>query len=128
MIVNRGFTLIELLGVIALLAIIIVIAVPSFIESNRAAQANEEEDFNETIEVATKDYINSCSSFDSCLSIHSDGFEGFLSNNGTTTISVQELKDAGFLKNDLEDPEGNPVSGNVTVTNNNGKLQITYGG
>ena len=125
---NRGFTLIELLGVIALLAIIIVIAVPAFIESNRAAQANEEEDFNETIEVATKDYINSCSSFDSCLSIHSDGFEGFLSNNGTTTISVQELKDAGFLKNDLEDPEGNPVSGNVTVTNNNGKLQITYGG
>ena len=125
---KKGFTLIELLGVIALLAIIILVAVPAFIESNRVARANEEEDFNKTIEIATKDYINSCSSLDYCLSKHSDGFETFLSNNGMTKVPVSELIESGFLKENLKDPDGNVINGIVNVQNNNGKLEVMYGG
>ena len=127
---KKGFTLIELLGVIALLAVIILVAVPAFVESNRVAQANEEENFNKTIEIATKDYINSCSSLDYCLNKHSDGFEDFLSQNDSPPIKIEvsELIESGFLKEDLKDPSGNKISGNVNVKNNNGKLEVTYGG
>ncbi len=128
---RNGFTLIELLGVIALLAIIIVIAVPSFVESNRVAQANEEEDFNETIEVAAKDYINSCSSFDDCLAKHSDGFESLFASDSSTTITAEELINAGFLKDDLVNPTTGKVistSDSITVTSKSGKLTVTYGG
>lgn len=125
-----GFTLIELLGVLAVLAIIIMVAVPSFIESNRVAQSNEVDDFNETIEVATKGYINSCSSFDTCLEKHSDGFESLFEGEATT-ISVGELIETGFIKEDLTNPStGSSInsSDTISVSNNNGKLQVTYGG
>lgn len=129
---RNGFTLIELLGVIALLGIIIVIAVPAFVESNRVAQANEEEDFNETIEVATKDYINSCSSFDTCLAKHEDGFENLFASSSSATVSASELIEAGFLKDDLENPTtGKTIKDenkNIKVTSNNGKLTVNYGG
>lgn len=123
---KKGFTLIELLGVVAILAIIVMVAIPAFIESNNAAQANEEEDFNKTIEMATNDYINSCSSLGYCA----DGeYDSLFASNSTATISTSKLIEAGFLDEDLEDPDGKTVKNkNVKVTSNNGKLTVTYGG
>ncbi len=127
----RGFTLIELLGVVALLAIIIVIAVPAFVESNRVAQVNEIEDFNETIEIAVKNYVNSCSSFESCLNNHPDGFESLFSSNSSTSLTAGELIEAGLLKSSLVNPNTDKTintNDSITVTSNNGELTVTYGG
>ena len=125
---KKGFTLIELLGVIAILAIIVLVAVPAFIESNRDATLTEEEDFNETIEVATKDYINACPSLEKCLSKHPDGFDSLFTTNQTIAISVSDLKEAGFLKKDLKTPDNQDVTGTISVTSKDGKLTVKYGG
>lgn len=129
---KNGFTLIELLGVIVILGLILVVAMPSLIESNKNAAINEQEDFENTIKIATKDYINSCANIDYCLNKHSDAFENLFSTNMTINIQAKELVDSGFLKENFKNPKTNKTvneeSKTITITNNSGNLTITYNG
>ena len=54
---KEGFTLIELMSIMALLGIIIVIAVPSMIQSNKDALKKEKEEFKTIIQTACESYV-----------------------------------------------------------------------
>ena len=78
---KKGFTLIELLGILALLGIIILVAMPSLINSNKKAAENKVKDACDVIETAC----------DSYRVIH----------ESETSVTIGVLKNEGFLKNDF---------------------------
>ena len=88
---KKGFTLIEVLGILALLGVIIVVAMPTLIEDNKRAKENKVRDFNDIINTACDNYrvVESM-------------------NSGTVTIGT--LITDGYLKSDLKLPNGNAIS------------------
>lgn len=118
---QKGFTLIELLGIIVLLGVIIAVAVPSLITSNKNAENSEKEEFNEIINTACESYIN----------VHSDEYQTLLTTSGrSATISVSELISSGYLRETTNNPNTDTQiseeNGSVTAKNSGGKITCTY--
>lgn len=134
---RKGFTLIELLGVIVILGLIVAVAVPSLIESNKQAQINEEKDFENTLKLATKDYINYygdsniCEENDqTCIDDANNMEKLYTDDEHEVTIGTDELIRVAFLKKSLVDPKTNKKLENenitITVKNNQGTLEYSY--
>lgn len=93
---KKGFTLVELLGVIVLLGVIILVAAPSLIRTNKTAKANEQKDFEATLQTVCESY----------LEVHSDTYYNVLTMNGSSKlIRIQDLITEGYLKADLKNPQ-----------------------
>lgn len=137
---KKGFTLIELLGVIVILGLIVAVAIPSFVESNKQAQINEEKDFENTLKLAVRDYINYYGDSSLCDNV-TDGKQDcidnannlsniYIKNGHKITLSTKSLISVGFLKSSLVDPQTNKKMENeivmIIVTNNNGTLEYEY--
>lgn len=96
---NKGFTLIELLGVVALLALILLVAIPSLIDSNKVSNENSKKAFENTVAEACVNYleVNSESSDVNIQKLFNDG-----------TVYIFSIRDKlvlnGYLKSSLEDP------------------------
>lgn len=88
---KNGFTLVELLAILVLLGVIIIVAVPSVIESNRIANENEVKEFKEAVETACESYAAA-------------------NNKSSGSISVRDLATAGYLKKNMKNPAGTSVS------------------
>ena len=132
---KKGFTLIELLGVIVILGLIVAVAVPSLIESNNQAQLNEEKDFENTLKLVTRDYINYYGDTDICAEDDTEciNYADYLAkiyteNNHTITVDTNKLISVGFLKKSLVDPKTNKKleDKNITITVKNTKGTISY--
>lgn len=140
---KKGFTLIELLGVIAILGLIVAVAVPSLIESNNQAKLNEEKDFENTLKLVTRDYINYYGDEDICAEDNTEcitkanelsGIYVLDTEAGEESKSIQvttdELINVNFLKKSLVDPKTNKKLENekitITVTNTEGTISYSY--
>lgn len=101
---KKGFTLIELLAVLALLGIIILVAIPSLVNSNQKQKQNEKDRFNEIINDACETYVS-------------------VEKINDNTIQVSTLIEKGYLSGDLVNPNtGKKISTeyksvNITQTN-----------
>jgi type IV pilus assembly protein PilA len=104
---KKGFTLIELLAVIIILSIILVIVVPTVMDT---INDSKDKAYNVTvtsIEEAAKSYLY----LNSTLYV-----DDFL-EDGNITVTLQLLKDNGFLDEDVKNPKTNEVmSGYVLIT------------
>ena len=110
---KNGFTLVELLAIIVLLGIIIVVAVPSLINSNKIADENKDEDIANVVNTACVSYVQVSPDVDKIL-------------NGETEISITAriLVDSGYLKDDLDGVDYNkPI---IAKKNNNGEITCNY--
>ncbi len=133
---KKGFTLIELLGVIAILGVIIAVAIPSLVESNKQAKTNEKKDFENTLILATKDYINYygddsiCDGDETCINEANDLAKLYTEDGKTKEISTKTLIDKSFLKSSLVDPSTNNKLANeviiITVINENNTLKYEF--
>ena len=96
---KKGFTLIEILGIIALLGVIIVVAMPALIESNKKANENKVQDACDVISAACDSYR--------------------VLNPTATSVDVTTLKNNEFLKDDFEIPTGLSLNANspIPITN-----------
>lgn len=92
---NKGFTLVELLAVIAILALLITIAVPSVIALSNRIKGNMFCTKVENIETAAKMYAN-------------DNLDVF--NNGNATIHVKDLINNNLFKREEKDCDCNNVN------------------
>ena len=54
---NRGFTLVELLGIISVLAIFMIVAMPSLIETNKNTLKQQKETFRSNVSDACITYL-----------------------------------------------------------------------
>ena len=112
---NKGFTLIELLGVIAVLAIVVVIITPKiFSQFKTAEQASDREQINALIE-SSKIYMNQKT-------------ELLPEGNNEYVITIKELKDAGIIqsKQVLNPSTKQEIKGCVIVKYLNNKYEYQY--
>ncbi len=89
---RKGFTLMELMGIIVLLGIIIVVAVPSIIKSNKNALAKEKEEFKIVIQTACESYVQVKLGEDSTWSPEGG------------KIKAVELVEEGYLNGNMKNP------------------------
>lgn len=121
---KNGFTLIELLGVISLISILILVAVPSLNDSSKAAKQNEKDSFNDTVSQACVDFLEVNSEED----IYKDFFDRV---NGSLSLKLKTLISEGYLKTNLKNPyhEDESVTGDdmveATITND-GVVKCVY--
>ena len=115
---KNGFTLIELLGVISLISILILVAVPSLNDSSKAAKQNEKDSFNDTVSQACVDFLEVNSEED----IYKDFFDRV---NDVLWLDLKTLIREGYLKSNLK----NPYHKDESVTDNDMvKVTITADG
>lgn len=101
---KEGFTLVELLAILVVLGIIIVVAMPALVESNRVAKNNETDDFKELVETACDTYVAVTKS--------------------TGTVKISDLAREGYLKKNIK----NPNNKTQTVESMNNTVSITNEG
>lgn len=120
---NKGFTLVELLAILTILGIIILVSVPSIIDTNKKSQENNYVEYKHTIEKAAEIYVE----------VHSDEYYTLKTTNGSEeTIQSEDLVAAGYVQGTLQNPKTKSKvieeASYVKVKNNNGTLEYTYGG
>lgn len=111
---NKAFTLIELLGVIIILAIIVLIAVPQIMTSLNNSKSRAYDMNVSSIEKAASQYVTENASQ--------------YSNQDSFQISLDNLCDSGYLDCPVVNPITNDdMTGNVNVTkNDDGTFSYQY--
>lgn len=107
----NGFTLIELIGIVSLIAVIILVAVPSLVDSNEKALKTKETSFEDTVSQACIDYLEVNSEE------YKDLFEG---TKKSVSIDIYTLISEGYLKTNLK----NPYKDNAIITDKTGEKVI----
>lgn len=116
---KNAFTLIELIGVVVIIALVLLISVPSIIKTIKKSEENKITEFKNNIYMAAENYIET-----------NRNLYPNLNNVGDmTTITVSKLKDAGLLKSDLKYPNTNENIDNVVIKiyiNSEGIFEYIY--
>jgi prepilin-type N-terminal cleavage/methylation domain-containing protein len=90
---NNAFTMVEMLGVVAILGIILLIAVPSLINSLKSSERKAYEDFIKDLYLAAESYVQ-------------HNYEEFYPNQGEgrNYVTLEELINEGYLNGNLVNP------------------------
>lgn len=117
---KKGFTLIELLAVLSVMAIILLVAVPSINNQLRKIKQNNYEQFQSDVFLAAESYI----------SASANDYVVLKENNGQMCIRIQDLIEGGWIKSSLVDPKKNKtlgeLGGSVIARNTNNTLIYIY--
>ena len=114
---KNGFTLVELLAIMALLGIIIIVAMPALVQSNRIAKENTDKHLAETINTACESYIATLPDEEKAAVLNAK------------VVSIKTLIDNGYLKANLENSSGVDVSnGTVGVDKSEDEIVCKYTG
>lgn len=116
---NKGFTLIELLAVLSLMAIILLIAVPSITKQLSKIKENNYSQFRQNVFLAAESYINS----------NPDDYVALKSKDGEACINVEYLIRDGWIKSTLQNPKTNQaidIDSSVKVVNIDGTYEYYY--
>jgi len=93
---KRGFTLIEMLGILVVLSVMILISLPSIIETNRKSKESEIADAEKTIFMAAEVYLEI-----------NDAAESKLEKNKYYYVKMSTLVSEGLLLNSMKNPHPN---------------------
>lgn len=91
---KKGFTMVELMGVIVILSIILVMAVPTITETMKATQKKDIASFLKSVYVASETYVEGNIDM---FKLDGDGAKDF--------ILLSELVDNAYLSNTMVNPE-----------------------
>ena len=87
---NKGFTLIELIAIVSLLALILSLSFPYFLNIAKRNEDNKYKSVVDDLCMAGKTYIQA---------------ENIEAVNSTMTISIRDLIDYGIVKPNISNPE-----------------------
>ena len=111
---KNGFTLVELLAIIVLLGIIIVVAVPSLIQSNKIAGEKNEENLASVINNACESYI----------AISDEDMKEKILNDDEH-VTVKMLVENGFVKESTVKDISN-TEAPIPITYNDNEITCNY--
>ena len=117
---RKGFTLVELLGVVAILAVSLLVIIPSVTSMLRTSKVNEYEEFTKDLYLATETYIND----------NREKYPQLETPGNSVKVYIKELKEELLIKNNLKNPKTEPPTelddtDSVTVTVTEG-FEYTY--
>lgn len=113
---KKGFTLIELVGVIAILGVISIFAVPALTKTLKQAADKEYNEFVKNVTLAAENYFH-------------NETDGNIANNSRIFIQVKELMDKEYLKKTVNPMTKTDVSDEATVIiskNEDGTEKYTF--
>ena len=116
---KKGYTLIELLAVLSIIAVILLIAVPSVTKQITGIEDNNYKQFKQNIYLAAESYINS----------KPDEFFNLKEDNGEACIDVEYLVYEGWIKSTTVNPKTNEkvsLNSSIKIVNINGEYRYTY--
>ncbi len=116
---EKGYTLIELLAVLAIMAAILLIAVPSITKQLSTVEESNYEQFKQNVYLAAQTHINA----------YPNDYEALKKEGGSVCIDVGDLVSKGWLKSTLKNPKTEKkisLSSSVKVVNTNGEYQYSY--
>lgn len=117
---RKGFTLVEIIGVIAVLALIMLVTAPTLLKTLKGADAKEYETFVDNLFLATETHIQK----------NRDAYPQLENIGGTVQVSVQSLQESGYVKKNYENPklEGpvNPQSQIKVTVQSDGTYKYEY--
>lgn len=112
---NKGFTLIELIAIIIIISAITILSFSSLTNTLKKTQLKEVEDYKLKVATAAQIYVET----------DLMRYEPF--NSGThIDITIEELINRGYLKNDIEVPENCTFANTTIVATKNVDNTITY--
>lgn len=85
---KKGFTLVEMLGIIAVLAVVLLVTFPNINKSLKQMKVNNNNNFTNNLKVSAETYIE----------LNRDKYPELDTPGGSTTIKIQELYDSNLLK------------------------------
>lgn len=119
---RKGYTLVELLAVLALMAAILIVAVPSIAKQFAGIEENNYTQFKQNIFLAAESYINSNPNAAAVVDLKN--------TNGTICIPTIDLITGGWIKSSLSNPKTDKQlkeqESSIKVVNNNGEYKYTY--
>ena len=89
---KKGFTLIEMLGVIALLAVVLLVTFPVMNKSLKQMKQNTNDNFENNLKISAEAYIE----------LNRDNYENIDVPGTEIAITIQDLYDAELLKGQYE--------------------------
>ena len=92
---KKGFTLVELLGVVVVLSIVLILSVPSIINTFRRANQNDYEAYLQTLFTAAENHIE----------LNRGYFDQLNDPSGEVYLSINTLRDLGLITQRGIDPE-----------------------
>lgn len=92
---NKAFTLVELIAVITILAVILLVSLPSLLGTIERTGEKRYQDFLDDLYMMTENYI----------STHSDQFPDLNEEGKQVDISIRELKDAEYFRANPVNPK-----------------------
>jgi len=96
---KKGFTLVEMLGVVAIIAVVLLIAFPNINKSLKQIKINKNNNFTNNLKVSAEKNIE----------LNRDKYPELNNIGGNVTIKVQELYDANLLKGKNETINQNSI-------------------
>lgn len=116
---KKGYTLIELLAVLSIIAVILLIAIPSVTRQLTGIEDNNYKQFKQNIYLGAESYINA----------NPDEFVSLKEANGESCIDIENLVYEGWIKSTMKNPKTGKkisMSGSVKIVNINGEYRYTY--
>lgn len=117
---NKAFTLVELMGILLVLSLILLIAVPAISNTLRKSEQKQYDEFLNDLNLATETYIE----------LNRNHYPELNQIGGQAYISLHELVTTGLVKKTVQNPktkEDIPLDHTVTVTMQaNGMLSYEY--
>ena len=119
---KKGSTLIELLAVLAVMAAILIVAVPSIAKQFAGIEENNYTQFKQNIFLAAESYINANPGAAEVSELRSSG--------KSICINTENLIRGGWIKSSLVNPKTDKKlseqSSSIKVLNNSGEYTYTY--
>ena len=117
---KNGFTLIELLAVLSIMAVILLVAVPSINNQLKKIKENNYNQFKDDLFLAAESYV----------SASANDYPVLKKDGGQMCIRIQDLIEDGWVKSTLVDPDLNKtigeLEGSIVVRNSSNKLTYVY--
>ena len=119
---RKGYTLVELLAVLALMAAILLVAVPSIAKQFAGIEENNYTQFKQNIFLAAESYINANPNAAAVVKLKEA--------NGTICIKTDDLITGGWIKSSLANPKTDKQlkeqTSYIRVVNEGGEYKYTY--
>lgn len=119
---KKGYTLIELLAVLAVMAAILIVAVPSIAKQFAGIEENNYTQFKQNLFLAAESYINSNPNAAEVSELKTSG--KFI------CINTEDLIRGGWVKSTLVNPKTDKrlseQNSSIKVLNNSGEYTYTY--
>jgi competence protein ComGC len=109
---KKGFTLIEMLGIIAVLAVVLLVTFPVLNNSLKTMKENQNENLIKNLKISAEAYIE----------LNRKNYPE-LDNSGSTTITIEDLYDAELLKGNYQVNTSNQI---IITKQENGTLEYYY--